>query len=65
MIQLKTYNGRYFELTAAEEWNKLDDRVREAKSLSLFRRSLKTTLFDQYYGRYKQENTVNYVGTLL
>ena len=54
VIRLKSYGGRCFEFSGAEQWNKLDIRVRKVKSLSSFKRSLKTTLFEQAYGIDKQ-----------
>ena len=46
VVRFKSYGARCFEFAAAEEWNKLDIRVTKAKSLSSFKRSLKTTLFE-------------------
>ena len=54
VIRLKSHGGRGFEFAAAEEWNKLDIPVRNAKSLSSFKRSLKITLFEQFFGIDKQ-----------
>ena len=46
---LKTYGTRSFHFAAAFEWNNLLDHIRNADSLSSFKRALKTHLFKIAY----------------
>jgi hypothetical protein len=47
-INTKTYGARTFSHAAAVHWNSLPHSIRHAKSLSAFKRSLKTHLFNKH-----------------
>jgi hypothetical protein len=47
-INTKTYGARTFSHAAAVQWNSLPHSIRYAKSLSAFKRSLKTYLFNKH-----------------
>lgn len=47
-INTKTYGARTFSHAAAVQWNSLPHSIRHAKSLSAFKRSLKTYLFNKH-----------------
>jgi hypothetical protein len=48
---LGTYGGRTFTAGASRLWNAMPLEVREAESLTTFRRQLKTVLFTRAYGQ--------------
>ena len=48
LIQHKCYGRRAFENSAPMLWNNLPHKLRKAKSLTIFKKQLKT-LFDSYY----------------
>ena len=46
---MKTYGDRSFSACAPELWNQLPDNIREAGSVTIFKRRLKTHLFKDVY----------------
>jgi len=47
--KLKSYGDRAFNFAAAKEWNSLPLSIRQSKSLGIFKSSIKTFLFNQYF----------------
>ena len=46
---LKYYENRFFSFGAAKEWNKLPLEIRKSPSVELFKKQVKTHLFQQYF----------------
>ena len=47
--RLRMYGDRCFDVAVATEWNKLPEHIRAAKTVTSFRKNLKTHLFNMAY----------------
>ena len=47
--RMKTYGDRSFKIAGAEEWNKLPLSLKRSSSVELFKKNLKTYLFNKYF----------------
>ena len=48
-FNLKTYGSRAFSVSAPELWNKLPNDIRSCENLNLFKHTIKTYLFKNFY----------------
>ena len=48
-VKRKTFVARSFSIMAPSLWNELQDSLRKASSVEIFKAELKTLLFRRYY----------------